>query len=477
MHRPQAGALLGGIGRKNRAGGLDRRILGQGIVRGEKAHQRSRPLPTANRQLMMGGAPVLGDPAIVYPMLVLFRMPDDHDLVHDQRQNPLPSGMRAVDASAATGPARPVAGQCLHIEPGSDNMTVWAKWGSQLGRLWTRRVCLLGALALATPAAAAPPPLHRIVAVGDLHGDFAAWRDIARAARLVDGNGGWIGGDAVLVQTGDAVDRGQDSLKIVQDLMRLQREASRSKGQVVALVGNHEAMNVTGDFRYVSAGDYAAYVDSRSVQRRENVYESNKQLIEAFYHQRDPTMSGDAMKQAWLQATPLGSIEHRVAWGPNGSIGRWVAGNPAVAMLDGNIFVHGGISPAYTHRTIDEINRQVQAALLAGTTDPHSIINDSQGPLWYRGLAVSDTDAAKGAQDATPPVEEQVQSVLSAFGAKRIVIGHTPLLSGISLSYDGWLARIDTGISSVYGGKVSYLEILDGNPIPHIVERSQAPPK
>ena len=67
--------------------------------------------------------------------------------------------------------------------------------------------------------------MHRIVAVGDLHGDFSAWRDIARAAQLVDDEGRWIGGDTVLVQTGDVVDRGPDSLKIIQDLMRLQHEA------------------------------------------------------------------------------------------------------------------------------------------------------------------------------------------------------------------------------------------------------------
>jgi hypothetical protein len=48
------------------------------------------------------------------------------------------------------------------------------------------------------------------------------------------------------------------------------------------------------------------------------------------------------------------------------------------------------------------------------------------------------------------------------------------VLSGIAVLYDGRLVRIDTGISSVYNGKVSYLEILDGTPIPHVVERPQA---
>jgi hypothetical protein len=334
------------------------------------------------------------------------------------------------------------------------------------------------------PGAALSSPIHRIVAVGDLHGDFAAWRQILRAAQLVDNDGRWIGGEAVLVQTGDVVDRGPDSLKIILDLMRLQNEAQRARGQVIALVGNHEAMTLTGDLRYVSAGDYAAFVDSRSVRRRENVFESNKKAIEAAYRQRDPQMSGDAIKQAWFQATPLGSIEHRVAWDPNGTIGRWIVGNPAVVLIDGNIFVHGGISPAYVRMPIEEINRQVRAALLARATDPQSFINDPQGPLWYRGLSTPNADAtdrpstgrpgtAPSATVAEPPVEDQLQALLSAYGAKRIVIGHTPILSGIAVLYGGRLIRIDTGISSVYGGKVSYLDILDGNPIPHVIERSQ----
>ncbi|HUE64090.1 MAG TPA: metallophosphoesterase [Rhizomicrobium sp.] len=343
-------------------------------------------------------------------------------------------------------------------------------------------------MAVAAPALGAPAPIHRIVAIGDLHGDFAAWRDIVRAAQLVDTEGRWIGGAAVLVQIGDAVDRGPDSLKVIQDLMRLQLEASHASGQVVALVGNHEAMNVAGDLRYVSAGDYAAFVDSASVRRRQNVYESNKKLIESTYRQRDPSMSGDSIKQAWFQATPLGSIERRIAWNPHGTIGRWIVSNPAIVLLDGNLFVHGGISPAYARLPIAEINSQVSDALKTKAADPQAIINDPLGPLWYRGLAnpienSADSRSAGTPEETSPPlpaepaVEEQLQVVLSAYGAKRIVIGHTPVLSGIEMLYGERLIRIDTGITSVYGGKLSYLDILDGIPIPHIVERSQPPIK
>jgi hypothetical protein len=321
--------------------------------------------------------------------------------------------------------------------------------------------------------------VHRIVAVGDLHGDFAAWRDIARAARLVDGKGSWIGGDASLVQVGDVVDRGPDSLKILEDLMRLQGEAQRAKGQVIALVGNHEAMNITRDLRYVSAGELAAFADRRSAQRREAVYTANKDVIEAAYRQQNPEMASDAIKRAWINATPLGLLEHQAAWRPDGRIGRWIVSNPAVLLLEGNLFVHGGISPAYAHLTIAEINRQVGAALLAQSTTQEAILNDPLGPLWYRGLAgegAQSTDASEAPALialAGPPSETQLETLLSAYSAKRIVIGHTPVLSGIAMDFGGRLIRIDTGISAVYGGKVSYLEILDGTPIPHVVERSR----
>ena len=345
-------------------------------------------------------------------------------------------------------------------------------------RLWTRLGCLAAVLALAVSAATAAP-VHRIVAVGDLHGDFAAWRDIARAAKLIDGKGAWIGRDAVLVQTGDVVDRGPDSLKIIQDLVRLQREAQRTRGQVIALVGNHEAMNVTGDLRYVSAKDYAAYADRQSAERREAVYTANKETIEAAYRQRDPEMTSEAIKQAWIEATPLGLLEHQANWRADGQIGRWIISNPAVVLLDGTLFVHGGISPAFAGVPIDEINRQVSVALTAQTAAEQAILNDPLGPLWYRGLAdeapapsTDEPGAPVANAPAAPPIETQLETLLSAYGAKRIVIGHTPITSGIAVLYGGRLIRIDTGISAVYNGKLSYLEILDGMPIPHVVERS-----
>ncbi len=349
-----------------------------------------------------------------------------------------------------------------------------------MGRLKAGIGWLITALLVATPAGAAyTRAVHRIVAIGDLHGDFAAWRDIALAAHLIDARGRWAGGDTVFVQTGDVVDRGPNSLGIIDDLMRLQREAPHAGGRVVALVGNHEAMNVTDDLRYVSAGDYAAFATSDSAALRDRLYAANETSIAAAYRQTDPKTSADAIRRAWLAATPLGMIEHQMAWHPDGRIGRWVTGNPAVALIDGTLFVHGGIGAAYAAMPIAEINAHVAAALRAHDTTPTAIINDPLGPLWYRGLVVRGDDdetptatAAKPPAAPVPSIEDELAHVLAAYGAQRMVIGHTPILSGIAILYGGRLVRIDTGISAYYGGPLTYVEILDGKLVPHVVQRS-----
>jgi hypothetical protein len=344
-----------------------------------------------------------------------------------------------------------------------------------------RAIGLVLLAVVATTAAPARAQASRIVAVGDLHGDYEAYDAILRAAGLVDRRGRWAGGRTVFVQTGDVPDRGPDSLRILRHLIQLQRQAARAGGRVVALVGNHEAMNVTGDLRYVHPGEFAAFADRDSARRRDRIFDSNRSAIEAAYRARRPGMTAEAIRLTWMAATPLGWVEHRAAWAPDGEIGRWVLRNPAVALIDGSLFVHGGISAAYAPLPIDEINRRVAAALAARDSTPGAIVNDPLGPLWYRGLALRGAEAAAGANDGAPAgqagppgqpllsIDEEIDLVLRAYGASRIVIGHTPVLDGIALLHGGRLIRIDTGISAPYRGRRTWLEIVDGRVTAHVV--------
>ena len=135
-------------------------------------------------------------------------------------------------------------------------------------------VPLAAILVLAGPARAADdpcqvPPAPRVIAVGDVHASYDAFTTILRFAGIVDDKARWSGGKAHLVQTGDLLDRGKDTRKVLDLVMRLEGEARKAGGRVHALLGNHEVMNMLGDLRYVNAEEYEAFrtPDSEALPR------------------------------------------------------------------------------------------------------------------------------------------------------------------------------------------------------------------
>lgn len=352
--------------------------------------------------------------------------------------------------------------------------------GSIAARL--KRIARIAAPALAVLGVWMTSPVQsqqpvRIVAVGDLHGDFKAWNDISRAAGLVDHRGRWSGGKTVLVQMGDITDRGSDSLKIIRNLMALQREAARKGGKVAVVLGNHEAMMVLDDTRYTTPGEFAAFVDHQSANRRDRAYNLNRDRLEAFYRAQDPKITPEQARAKWMSEHPLGWLEHKLAWSPSGELGQWAARNAAILKIGDTLFAHGGISAEYARQPFDTVNKRVATAMAAADDSPASVLTDPLGPLWYRGLVATDPEAqtARAAMKPSGPTmttDQELDAVLSAYGAKRLVIGHTPSLKGIQITNNGRLARVDTGNSAYYGGTLSWLEIRGGQMIPHTVART-----
>lgn len=317
-------------------------------------------------------------------------------------------------------------------------------------------LCCLAALALAAGCASAQsveasPP--RIVAIGDLHGDYDAYRSLIRESGLTDARGRWAGGAAIFVQTGDIPDRGPDTRKIIDHLMKLEKQAQRRGGAVVALVGNHEAMNMIGDLRYTAPAEFAAFATSRSKKLRENYFNAHFDDLQSRYRARDPSLTDEGVREAFYAEAPLGYLEQRAAWSPTGELGAWVGAHDAIYVVGDTLFVHGGVSSAYATLSIDEINRRVRDGFAGGDK---AILEDEAGPLWYRGLA-----------EESPQGEADVAAALAAYGVARIVIGHTPSLEGIRSLYGGRVIDIDTGISAYYGGVRSYLEIDNGKIVAH----------
>src|SRR5687768_648059 len=123
-------------------------------------------------------------------------------------------------------------------------------------------------LARAQSAQAQQNGIDRVVAFADVHGAYAELLALLHDTAIVDAQDHWSAGQTHLVSLGDLLDRGADSRKVMDLLMRLQGEAKAAGGQVHVLLGNHEAMNILGDLRYVDAGEYASYADMETPAER-----------------------------------------------------------------------------------------------------------------------------------------------------------------------------------------------------------------
>ena len=101
--------------------------------------------------------------------------------------------------------------------------------------------------------------IRRVVAVGDLHGDCDALIAVLKMAGLVDNQADWAGGDSHLVQLGDLPSRGGQTRKAMDLLAKLEVQASAAGGRVHALIGNHDAMVMYGDYRSVLPEEFAEF--------------------------------------------------------------------------------------------------------------------------------------------------------------------------------------------------------------------------
>jgi Calcineurin-like phosphoesterase len=111
------------------------------------------------------------------------------------------------------------------------------------------------------------PAASRLIAIADLHGDLTSARRALKLAGVIDDQDRWSGGDTVVVQVGDVLDRGDDEPALLALVDRLTEEAAAAGGAYVMLLGNHELMNASGDFRYVTAAGFAQYADTDGMDR------------------------------------------------------------------------------------------------------------------------------------------------------------------------------------------------------------------
>ena len=320
--------------------------------------------------------------------------------------------------------------------------------------------------------------VEKIVAVGDLHGDYENFVKILLGTGLVDEKLRWAGGGAHFVQTGDIMDRGPGAKMIFDVLRRLEKEAGRAGGKVHVLLGNHEELNITGiafDYPdYITVEQFVSFLPRD--YRRQKEREFLKRIGGTFTHWNEETPDAgtrDKLHEFWRGLMRTDDARQVYIDSFNDTYGKWLLEKNAVIRINDTVFVHGGISEKYSTWKLESINSLLRNELsffkgrrkvFLRYAKPFEakIVYDADGPLWFRDLAVKDESSIKG----------EFERVLENLGAGHMVIAHTfyrgngvtPVVAPRFMSrFNGKLWIIDTGISSYYGGINSALLIEKEN--------------
>jgi hypothetical protein len=264
----------------------------------------------------------------------------------------------------------------------------------------------------------------RLVAVGDLHGDLRAARTVLRLAGVLGDGDRWAGGESVLVQTGDVLDRGDDDRAVFELLERLAAEARAAGGAVHSLNGNHELMNAAGDLRYVSPRGFAEFMD----------------------------VPGLDLSSAELVTLPFEERPRAAAFRPGGPFARKLAERPVAVVVGDTVFAHGGLEPEHARQGLERLNQQARAWLLGRSVEGREILERRNSPVWNRtfGLGTKLDCAA-------------LEQMLALVGAARLVVGHSIQNHGVSEACERRVWRIDVGMGSVPGARPEALDLSGGN--------------
>jgi len=308
------------------------------------------------------------------------------------------------------------------------------------------------------------PAVDRIIVIGDIHGDINVLITCLTISNLIkplssisEGyinvlkNIKWIGGKTVVVQVGDQIDSCRpkhtkcddpnttkndepNDILILKLFTELHKQAVKSGGAVYSLLGNHEIMNVMGQFNYVSYENLVSFSD----------YKDTKINFEKMYPKLSLVARGKlarqhAFKEGNKYASFLGCTRY-----------------PAIIIGD-FMFVHAGITPNFMKKTgitkredLVSLNYHVRKWLL-GLINKDTItdIVDSHeySLFWTRVLGNIPSE--------TNPnfCTDQLEYVLNAFRIGHIVVGHTPQFyinkDGINTTCNEKIIRVDFGGSNM----------------------------
>lgn len=235
----------------------------------------------------------------------------------------------------------------------------------------------------------------KMLVISDIEANFRAFKALLIASGVIDKEFNWIFGKGDVVFTGDFFDRGSQQNEVLWLMYALEEKAREAKGYVHYVLGNHEIMNLNGDFRYV----HPRYMEHAKMMNEPyiNFYSANTEL------------------------------------------GRWLRTKNVTLRVGDFLFIHGGISPLVNEMGLpaSEIN-SLARPYYADTSYNYpdikiEVLYSDLGPFWYRGYYSKRVGASR----------KQIDSTLNLFNVKYIATGHTIIAEKISLLYDGRVINTD----------------------------------
>jgi len=239
--------------------------------------------------------------------------------------------------------------------------------------------------------------VERIVAVGDLHGDYDNFVLILKNPKvgLDDDNLHWSGGKTHLVQTGDILDRGDKAKEILDLLMRLEGEAEAAGGKVHILLGNHEELTITGLSLgypdYVSARQFVSFLPENFRKAREKDYISRLSADEqALLRARGGNLDKEQnvlefwngiLRQVRHRNDPEAALAYIENF--NHKYGKWLLRKNCVIRINDIIFAHGGVNHQFSGWKLKDINDLLRLELGAYALRPTNPQLGGPGPSLF----------------------------------------------------------------------------------------------
>ncbi len=245
-----------------------------------------------------------------------------------------------------------------------------------------------------------------ISVISDIHGEYNTYTNLLRATGIIDKNLKWSFGRGHLVILGDMFDRGDMVTEVLWHLFGLEKQAQQAGGMVHVMLGNHEFMALRND-------QEATHEKYRNVQ----------------------TIAGTKYADLYSERSVLG---------------RWLRTKPVIITINDLLFVHGGISMEMAHKKlkITQINKIFTYEIVGKSLqelyqiETLKFLNQGYGPIWYRGYFNDETFC-----------ETKIDSILTFYGKKHIVVGHTPKPE-ITSMFNKKILGADAGIMNDQPGEM-----------------------